>query len=195
MYGTEAFDDAAVAAGEPLGSIKRRKVGLTPFQKGQTGIPHVSAPVTVREAKAISRNKSAEAMRELVALMRDEDPKIRLVAVLAILDRGLGKVREMPDEPPPRPEIDVTKFTDAELAQVNAMLGRALGEDGATVDDVAVDDAMVMAPSDQGFSDDDGEAGMGDAPDDGPVVDVQATSSSTAIVPAEAPTLMWPKRT
>lgn len=194
MYSSEAFDDEAIAAGQPLSGRDRKLAGLRPFKKGENGSNHAGAPITVREAKAISRNKSAAAMNILVSLMTADDDKIKLVACLAILDRGLGKVRELPDEPPPRPVIDATQFSDAELDMMNKALAKALGEDGAQIDDALADDSdqVVMSPADQG------EAGLGGAvpmepgeEDGGPII--EASGTSVTVQPAGPVVFPWRK--
>jgi len=43
------------------------------------------------EARRLAREATPDAVRELVVLLADPDPRIRLLAANSILDRGLGK--------------------------------------------------------------------------------------------------------
>ena len=84
------------------------------FQKGQSGNPAgrpkgAKNKITV-ELQAYALSYSADALDNLVEIMQDKkiDPKIRVVAAIAILDRGMGK-----------PEISVSRYVEAEVTRID----------------------------------------------------------------------------
>ena len=69
------------------------------WKPGQSGNPGgIGGPV--KEAMRLAREATPEAMRTLIELLKDEDPKVRAVAANAILDRSMGKPKDQPPEDP-----------------------------------------------------------------------------------------------
>lgn len=65
------------------------------------------------EVQALARDSAPEAMRTLIALLDDPDPRIRTVASNSILDRAFGKPKEMqPEEKRERTTVDLSKLSD-----------------------------------------------------------------------------------
>ena len=75
-----------------------------PFPKGESGNPG-GRPKDVGLLREMAREHTAEALNVLVQAMRDDDPRIRVAAASAILDRGHGK---------PTTPIEVEAPVDAE---------------------------------------------------------------------------------
>ena len=67
-----------------------KKANATSWKPGQSGNPSGMPPLTEaeKEARAILRAATPEAARELIALLRDGEPPMRLRAAESILDRG-----------------------------------------------------------------------------------------------------------
>lgn len=63
------------------------------FQPGKSGNPN-GRPKKVQDAKTKAEEHVDAAMSVLVKALKDEDPKIRIAAANAILDRGLGKPKQ-----------------------------------------------------------------------------------------------------
>ena len=84
-------------------SPRPRGVGR-PFSKGESGNPG-GRPKDSGPLREMAREHTAEALDVLVQAMRDDDPRIRVVAATAILDRGHGK---------PTTPIEVEAPVDAE---------------------------------------------------------------------------------
>ena len=61
-----------------------------PFEAGQSGNPG-GRPKGDSHLRILARQHTEKAFNTLVALMDDEDPRVRLGAVGAVLDRGWGK--------------------------------------------------------------------------------------------------------
>lgn len=61
-----------------------------PFVKGRSGNPS-GRPKEDPEVKQLARTYSTEAIKRLVAWMRDDNPKASVTACLALLDRAFGK--------------------------------------------------------------------------------------------------------
>jgi len=70
-----------------------------PFVKGISGNPG-GRPKGRSEVNELALKWSPEALRTLMRIMRDEEEetKERIRAAEIILDRGLGKVAELPEE-------------------------------------------------------------------------------------------------
>jgi hypothetical protein len=98
---------------------------LRPWQPGQSGNPG-GPPKPVREALRLAREATPAAMRELIALLGDPDPRIRLLAANSLLDRGLGRARERPpadddaEGPPDLSSAEVRQLIMVRLERLRA---------------------------------------------------------------------------
>lgn len=61
-----------------------------PFEKGQSGNP-LGRRVEFNRVRAKAQEQGERAIETQVALLDDPDPKVRLAASNALLDRGFGK--------------------------------------------------------------------------------------------------------
>lgn len=66
---------------------------LRPWQPGQSGSPGFQ-PKGYRRVLHLARKNSPEAMQTIVDLLHDPDPRVRLTAATAILERAWGKPKE-----------------------------------------------------------------------------------------------------
>lgn len=84
------------------------------FKPGQSGNPSGVSKI-VREAKRLAAAACPEAIEKLKMWMRSDDHKASIPACMAILDRGLGKVKEaqLEDE-----DEDLSKLSDQELLRL-----------------------------------------------------------------------------
>lgn len=72
---------------------KATKPGRLPngkFQKGQSGNPGGVPKATLAIKKAL-QSRADEVVEELLKLVRDKDPRVRLAACVEVLDRVLGR--------------------------------------------------------------------------------------------------------
>ena len=96
------------------------------WQPGQSGNPRgVLAAPKYLDCLRICREASAKAAETMVALLEDDDSRVRLMAADKILERAWGKPREMKDEPPPDPEAE------AKRTKLLTKINRLLEEDAA----------------------------------------------------------------
>ena len=64
-----------------------------PFVKGVSSDP-TGRPRESAEIKALARERSPEAFECIVTLMKDADPRVRLAAAQAVLNRAWGKLAQ-----------------------------------------------------------------------------------------------------
>jgi hypothetical protein len=68
------------------------------------------------ETQRLAREHSVDALMTLVERLNDRDGRVAIAAVIAILERAWGKVREArPEDEQPSPRIDLSVLTDTEL--------------------------------------------------------------------------------
>lgn len=96
------------------GIRKPEEFAPTRFKPGQSGNPSGVSKI-VREAKRLAAEACPEAIEKLKTWMRSDDHKASIPACMAILDRGLGKVKEaqVNDE-----DEDLSKLSDQELLRL-----------------------------------------------------------------------------
>ncbi len=94
---------------------------LTPWQKGQSGNPG-GINKALKEATALARAASPDAIRRLIELMRDADSRVAAVACNSVLDRGLGKVRDLPPEDAARGVPDLSGLSPEQMQALRAAL-------------------------------------------------------------------------
>lgn len=78
------------------------KTTSTSFKKGQSGNLAGRPPQTQEEKdlRHSCKNKTSEALTVIVNIMNSgEQEKNRLQAAIYVLERGWGKIKEIPDEP------------------------------------------------------------------------------------------------
>ncbi len=61
-----------------------------PFQKGKSGNPG-GRPKVAKDVQALARTHTKTAIETLVKCMQTTDPRTRVAAAQALLDRGCGK--------------------------------------------------------------------------------------------------------
>ena len=77
--------------------------------------------------RQICAENSEEAAKIQVELMRNEDPRIQLLATEAVLNRGVGKPRDHSDEERKARRIDLSGLSGDELKSLGTLLKKALG--------------------------------------------------------------------
>ena len=88
---------------------------LRPWQPGQSGNPGGRSPAML-EALRLAREATPEAMRTLLAIMRDE-------CAGHGLDRGLGKVKEGQPPDSGRKLLDLSHLSAEQRAELAAAMG------------------------------------------------------------------------
>ena len=103
---------------------------MTPWQKGQSGNPSGMMDISAyHEARRICAQASPDAARIQVELMRNEDPRIQLLATEAVLNRGVGKPRDHSEEERKQRRVDLSGLSGEELKSLGELLKKALGLD------------------------------------------------------------------
>jgi hypothetical protein len=90
----------------------------------------------VRDAQRIARENTPVAMRALVRLLDDDDPRVVAVAANSILDRAMGKPKELPPERDKSPALDLSSFSDAELVQFRRLVEKAAAAPSAPATEI-----------------------------------------------------------
>jgi hypothetical protein len=80
---------AAASAGRSR-SIAAGTANLRPWQAGQSGNPAGRPPALV-DIAALAREHGPKCIEVAAALLNSDDERIRLAAVIALLDRGFGR--------------------------------------------------------------------------------------------------------
>ncbi len=109
----------------------------TSFKPGVSGNPggRPKTPQTIAarrifaDVKALARECAPEAISTLKSVMLDakSPPAARIGAATAILDRGYGKPNQTVDVTSIIAALDLSKLSDAELAQLKALISLAAG--------------------------------------------------------------------
>lgn len=66
------------------------------WKKGESGNPS-GRPKVAWQVKQCAKENSEAAMRKIVALMENEDPRVALAAAIHVLDRAYGKPEQKAD--------------------------------------------------------------------------------------------------
>ena len=77
------------AASSTRSASEPRRVPGRPFQKGESGNPKGRPPAEY-DLAGICREHAPEAVKRLLAIIRDPDPKVALPATIYLLNRGFG---------------------------------------------------------------------------------------------------------
>jgi hypothetical protein len=114
-------EGAIPAAGNTGGWIK-------PWQKGQSGNPTGVSGEYFRVRK-ICADRSMDATRTLLQLMDDQDAdqRVRYMAAMAIIERGIGKPRDHSADG--ESVMDLTKLSEGERRTLLELMSRVLGVD------------------------------------------------------------------
>jgi hypothetical protein len=101
------------------------------FKPGQSGNPG-GRPKGLHRPTELARERTEEAVETLVAIMREEEASstARTAAAGHLLDRGWGKAAQPVD----LAGNGLERFTDAELAMLEAFVEAQLGLDGEATD-------------------------------------------------------------
>lgn len=93
------------------------------WQPGQSGNP-TGKQGRVTAMRQLAASKTIEAMQVLIDVMNDttEDGRVRVVAATAVLDRGAGKVTELPPQQAPAMTLDLARLSPDQLAALRAIL-------------------------------------------------------------------------
>ncbi len=113
---------------------------LRPWVKGQSGNPG-GRPKGI-EARA--REYTEEALAVLVAAMSDPDPRTRIAAASALLDRGWGKAKQTVAGDPDKPVYVV--YAPPPVANTQEWLRRYAPEGAAELGEIIEGEAEDAAP-------------------------------------------------
>ncbi len=89
-----------------------------PFQKGQSGNPG-GRPKEVAEVRELARTYTTAAIRRLVEIMSDDNPRAAVAACNAILDRGWGKPTQFLGNDHERPLVPILNLTLGSVSGAN----------------------------------------------------------------------------
>jgi hypothetical protein len=103
-------------------SASNRRGRGTPFEKGVSGNPG-GRPKAALHAQQLARAHTAEAVATLAKAL--DDPRHRVAAAQALLDRGWGRPLQMPAADPERPLMIDFQWSDAASAHTDV---RSIGE-------------------------------------------------------------------
>ena len=112
---------------EPIRNAPTAHLAPYHFKKGQSGNPGGKTQLQI-ECRKAARIACPEAIETLVEIMRQKDDvRAQLIAAQTLLDRGLGKVKDMSEEDAPKP-LDLSQFPPEAMAlmrQALAMIQQA----------------------------------------------------------------------
>lgn len=100
---------------------------LTPWQKGQSGNPSGSNLENYRKVKALAGSVCLEATEKLIELMRKgDDERVTYMAVMAILERAVGKPKENDPDDEIAARINVAVLAPAERKALATLLQKVI---------------------------------------------------------------------
>ena len=114
-----------------LAAQARGKQNLKPFVKGQIVNPGGWNQGKYHQARKLCADKSIEAAQTLIDLMKDDDARIRYMAAISIMERGIGKPRDHSEEEALASRISLEGLDKGERAVLAMLLQKALGLDKA----------------------------------------------------------------
>ena len=111
----------------PEGEVIRRNGGwLRPWQKGVSGNP-CGVQGEYQQVRKLCTQHSLEASRRLIKLMDDDDSRVALMAISAVLERGVGKPRDHSDEDNALARMNLEALDPGEQRQLIDLLRRVMG--------------------------------------------------------------------
>jgi len=100
---------------------------LRPFLKGQSGNPN-GGTSDYHAVRRLCAEHSLEASRRLIALMREgDDPRVTYMAIMAIMERGIGKPRDHSDEDNALARMNLAALDPSEQRLLIDLLRRVMG--------------------------------------------------------------------
>jgi hypothetical protein len=114
-------------AGPPEGAYVQPSGGwVKPWQKGRSGNPSGIGGEYFR-VRTLCANRSMDATKTLITLMEDQDAdqRVRYMAAMAIIERGIGKPRDHSGDG--ESVMDLTKLSEAERRTLLELMSRVLG--------------------------------------------------------------------
>jgi hypothetical protein len=114
----------------PPGAIPGVNGGyLTPWKKGQSGNPGGWSLAKYHAARRLCADHTLEACQLLVTLMRDagEDSRVRYMAMMAVIERGIGKPRDHSGEDEALGRIDLSQLSASDQQILVDLLKRVMG--------------------------------------------------------------------
>jgi hypothetical protein len=115
----------------PSGAVPGFRGGwLRPaWKKGESGNPEGRgiAGSEYQKVRKLCAERSEQAARRLFELMEDEDGRVALMAVSAVLDRGIGKPRDHSDEDNALARMNLNALDPAEQRLLIDLLRRVMG--------------------------------------------------------------------
>ncbi len=101
---------------------------LQMWQPGHSGNPTGQNLAIYRKVRQLAATVSVEAIERLIDLMRNgRDERVVYMAVMALLERGVGKVKDHSADDQAVSRIDLTKLSLADQELMAGMLRRILG--------------------------------------------------------------------
>jgi hypothetical protein len=125
-----------------LAAQARGRQNLKPIQKGQVLNPGGWNQTKYHQARKLCADKSLEAAQTLIDLMKDDDARIRYMAAISIMERGIGKPRDHTEEEALASRISLEGLDKGERAVLAMLLQKALGLDKAK--DAAPSEPVVI---------------------------------------------------
>jgi hypothetical protein len=106
---------------EKHGDLRARVPGrhggtLRPFLPGNKLMTGYRKPHRLTETLRLARQASPAAMKTLIRHLNDPDGRVAITAANLVLERGWGRVREMPEEVQEQVQLDASGLTGEELA-------------------------------------------------------------------------------
>ncbi len=118
-------------AGGVIGTLTRignNGARLKSWAPGQSGNPSGRNLLVYAQVRKLAASVSVEAIERLIDLMRNgRDERVVYMAVMALLERGVGKVKDHSADDQQLSRIDLTKLSLADQELMAGMLRRILG--------------------------------------------------------------------
>ena len=101
---------------------------LIPWQPGQSGNPAGNTNLSeYHRVRQLCGENSLAAAREQIALMTDNDSRVRFMATEAVLNRGVGKPRDHSGDEKQNQRMNLSALSGEEIKSLGELLKKALG--------------------------------------------------------------------